>query len=222
MTVKQSYGMKLETILQSAVEKGHISQTTRNDLLRTKFWSGLRDSELKNASRYKYETTKDFDSLRKEIRAIELEISNSKASSRTSVPHNPITSSTDTTLENILKKIEKMDAKMTTFENTLSEIKQERGEQPNRGGRGQRPFWRGRGNQGRYNSQEQRSTSYQPQQYGRQSTPQGYQQWSSCTDSMNSNRSYETPGQYSRGYRSRGYSNRGYSNRGAYSSERKN
>lgn len=38
---------------------------------------------------------------------------------------------------------------------------------------------------------------------------------------MNSNRSYETPGQYSRGYRSRGYSNRGYSNRGAYSSERK-
>lgn len=35
---------------------------------------------------------------------------------------------------------------MTTFENTLSEIKQERGEQPNRGGRGQRPFWRGKGN----------------------------------------------------------------------------
>lgn len=168
MTVKQSYGMKLETILQSAVERGHVSQTARNDMLRTKFWSGLRDSELKNASRYKYETTKDFDSSRKEIRAIELEISNSKASSRTFVPHNPITSSTDTTLENILKKIEKMDAKMTTFENTLSEIKQERGEQPNGGGRGERPFWRGRGNQGRYNSQEQRSTSYQPQQYGKQ------------------------------------------------------
>ena len=57
--------MKLETILQSAVEKGHISQTARNDMLRTKFWSGPRDSEPKNASRYKYETTKDFDSLRK-------------------------------------------------------------------------------------------------------------------------------------------------------------
>ena len=119
------YGIKLETILQSAVEKGHISPDARNDMLRTKFWSGLRDTELKNASRYKYDTTENFDTLRKEIRAIELEISNSKSrpseipTSNTKVRHNPMTTSTttsDSVLDNILKKIEKMDQKMNTFE----------------------------------------------------------------------------------------------------------
>lgn len=52
------YGMKLKTILQAAVEKGDISQTAIKDMLRTKFWSDLRDSKLKNASRCKYETKK--------------------------------------------------------------------------------------------------------------------------------------------------------------------
>lgn len=55
---KKEYEMKLETILKSAVEKGHISQTAWNDMLRIKFWSGVRDSKLKNASMYKYETKK--------------------------------------------------------------------------------------------------------------------------------------------------------------------
>ena len=37
------YGLKLETILQSAVEKGHISPDARNETFRTTFWSGFRE-----------------------------------------------------------------------------------------------------------------------------------------------------------------------------------
>ena len=71
------YGMKLESIIQSAVEKGDISIVAKNQMLKSTFWSGLRDPLLKNSSRYKFDTTKDFDQLRKEIRAIELELANS-------------------------------------------------------------------------------------------------------------------------------------------------
>jgi hypothetical protein len=46
-------------------------------MLKSKCSSGLRDPLLKNSSRYKFDTIKDFDQLRKEIRAIELELANS-------------------------------------------------------------------------------------------------------------------------------------------------
>jgi predicted Zn-dependent protease len=42
------YGMNLESIIQSAVEKGDISIVAKNQMLKSKFWSGLRDPLLKN------------------------------------------------------------------------------------------------------------------------------------------------------------------------------
>ena len=218
------YGIKLETILQSAVEKGHISPDARNDMLRTKFWSGLRDTELKNASRYKYDTTENFDTLRKEIRAIELEISNSKSrpsetpTSNTKVRHNPLTTSTttsDSVLDNILKKIEKMDQKMNTFEQTLSKINQQRGDNSNRGGRNHGHFkYRGNRNynRGRFDSQQTNfddREQQQPMEYGNQ--PGYFNQGFSPKD----NSSYRG----NRGFRKgRGTSNSGNS----YTEKRKN
>jgi hypothetical protein len=96
------YGMKLESIIQSAVEKGDISFVAKNQMLKSKYWSGLRDPLLKNSSRYKFDTTKDFDQLRKEIRAIELELANSDKGI-TTVQHQPI-SSDSKKLDDILKK----------------------------------------------------------------------------------------------------------------------
>ena len=45
-------------------------------MLRSKFWSGLRDQQLRNASRQKYETIRDCSSLMREIRQIEQEEKN--------------------------------------------------------------------------------------------------------------------------------------------------
>jgi hypothetical protein len=49
-------------------------------MLRAKFWSGLRDPALKNATRYTYDIIQTFDELRKEVRAVELELEISGAS----------------------------------------------------------------------------------------------------------------------------------------------
>ena len=83
-------------------------------MLKSKFWSGLRDPLLKNLSRYKFDTTKDFDQLRKEIRAIELELGNSDKGI-TTVQHQPI-SSDSKKLDDILKKIDRMGKRLDTLE----------------------------------------------------------------------------------------------------------
>jgi hypothetical protein len=61
------YGMKLESILQKVYDTGILNPKVKNDMLRAKFWSGLRDPALKNATRYKYDIIKHFDELRKEV-----------------------------------------------------------------------------------------------------------------------------------------------------------
>ena len=37
------YGLKLENRLQLAVDKGVVGSKEKNEMLRSKFWSGLRD-----------------------------------------------------------------------------------------------------------------------------------------------------------------------------------
>lgn len=42
------YGLRLESILQRCIERKAISLDARNEMLRTKLWSGLNDSNLRN------------------------------------------------------------------------------------------------------------------------------------------------------------------------------
>ena len=65
-------------LLQRAVEKGHVTTTAKNDMLRNKFWTGLKDDQLKNSSRRKYDTIEEFGELLKEVRKIEQELSGSE------------------------------------------------------------------------------------------------------------------------------------------------
>ncbi|VDI13372.1 Hypothetical predicted protein [Mytilus galloprovincialis] len=88
-------------------------------MLRSKFWSGIRDPLLKNSSRYKFDTVKDFDQLRKEIRAIELELLNSEKPTSI-VQHQPI-SSDSVKLDDILKKIDRMGKRLDTLEKKTPE-----------------------------------------------------------------------------------------------------
>ncbi|XP_061185089.1 uncharacterized protein LOC133193136 [Saccostrea echinata] len=68
------FGMKLEGILQPCIERKAISNDVKNEMLRAKLWSGLCDNSLCNASRYKYDTINDFETLRKELRTIVLDM----------------------------------------------------------------------------------------------------------------------------------------------------
>lgn len=118
------YGMKLENILQKAFEKGKLSQEVRSDMLRTRFWSGLRDPALKNATRYKYDTIKNFDELRKEVRAIELELELSSTPKSSSATHQPVTAFSD--MSEMNKTLQSMNKKLEEFAGELKKLKEEK------------------------------------------------------------------------------------------------
>lgn len=69
-----AWGLRLEEILQKAIEKGHVKQDEKNDMLRTRFWKALRSDRLKNATRVHFESISNFELLRRAVRAEEHEM----------------------------------------------------------------------------------------------------------------------------------------------------
>lgn len=166
------YGMQLESLIQLAVEKGQINPAAKNEMLRSKFWSGLRDPSLKNASRYKYDTVMDFDQLRKEIRSIELDLSNYARSDSTEkkVQQHATTIQSDK-LDELSKSINTLNKKLENIEGEIKKMKEPKKTENqneknsgqgyrgyNRSGRfnrGQRGSFRGRGSYNNYSNQGQ-------------------------------------------------------------------
>ena len=66
------WSCRLEDILDKARERGELAGLTPDDMLRGKFWLGLK-SELREAARGKVERVQNFDELRMEVRRIESE-----------------------------------------------------------------------------------------------------------------------------------------------------
>ncbi|KAK3105374.1 hypothetical protein FSP39_023707 [Pinctada imbricata] len=119
------YGMRLESLLQTCIDRGDISHNARNDMLRTKLWSGLCNAELKNASRYKYDTITDFDSLRIELRSIELDMSSasvSKDTKRSTVSQINDTRS-EASMDAILSKLEMLNKRMDSMEREMKSVR---------------------------------------------------------------------------------------------------
>ncbi|XP_053380313.1 trichohyalin-like [Mercenaria mercenaria] len=69
------WGLRLENILQRAIEKGHIKEEQREDMLKARFWRHLYSEDLKNATRLSFETPKSFEELRRKVRIEENEMS---------------------------------------------------------------------------------------------------------------------------------------------------
>ena len=67
-----TWSCRLEDLLAKARSRGQVQDSAVDEMLRTKFWTGLTQ-KFKDSSRHKFDTIKDFDRLRVEIRAIEHE-----------------------------------------------------------------------------------------------------------------------------------------------------
>lgn len=76
------YSVRLEHLLCQT--NLHLDKETKNEMLRNRLWSGLRDSQLRNVSRYKFESVRDFSVLRRELRQIEQELEVSRRDRRQS------------------------------------------------------------------------------------------------------------------------------------------
>ena len=69
-----AWGLRLEEILQKAIEKGKVRREDRDEMQRNKFWRSLRNEKLKMTTRIDFQTIKSFDLLRKKVRAEEYEM----------------------------------------------------------------------------------------------------------------------------------------------------
>ena len=49
-----TYATRLENTLSNAVRTGHIEAFAKDNMLRSKFWTGLRNEQLRQATRHKY------------------------------------------------------------------------------------------------------------------------------------------------------------------------
>ena len=67
-----AWALRLEEIMQNAIDKGQIKEEEKDDLLRDKFWRSLRSERLKNATRIDFRTISNFKRLVKAVRTEEL------------------------------------------------------------------------------------------------------------------------------------------------------
>lgn len=126
-----NYGMRLENLIQTCIDMGKFNSESRNEMLRTKLWSGLSDIDLRNASRYKYDTIGDFEELRWKLRIIEVDLRTSASTSGTATGDKKQSqisqigiSDTDSSLNTIFNKLVDMDKRITEVE---KEVKRSRG-----------------------------------------------------------------------------------------------
>ena len=117
------YDMKLESILQKVYEIGIFNPKVRNDMPRAKFWSGLKDPELKKVTRYTYDIIKNFDELRKQVRAVELELEISGASKpENTATHQLVSAVSD--MSEFLKTLELLNKRLDNYEGELKKVKE--------------------------------------------------------------------------------------------------
>ena len=74
-----TWSIRLEDILQRAVDKGQVRRSDKDALLRDKFWRPRRSEKLKMATILHFSTSETFDLLREKVRTEELAIQPSSA-----------------------------------------------------------------------------------------------------------------------------------------------
>lgn len=85
-----AWACRLEDILDRACKQGQVVTGAMNEMLRTRFWTGLHPS-ISDAARHKFDTIKEFDAFVIAVRRIELELA--QRSTSNSDPPKPRTQS---------------------------------------------------------------------------------------------------------------------------------
>jgi hypothetical protein len=68
------WALRLESIIQLAIETGEIPESKKNSLLKQRFWKGLKSEKLRNNTRVTYESAETFEILRRKARVEEDEM----------------------------------------------------------------------------------------------------------------------------------------------------
>ena len=97
-------------------------------MLRTKFWSGLKNQQLKHSTRHLFDSLKDFQSLLREIRKVEQEeISSARPAAKQKVVQQQATQSlggSDKVGSQLLKQMNELMSRMSAMEKRLDSQQQ--------------------------------------------------------------------------------------------------
>lgn len=100
------WSCRLEDVIFQAAQKGALSNDAVPSTLKNKFWSGLLDSNIKNALRHKYKEV-EFTELLEEARSIEAESGSSQKKDKAKSQQ---VTGEDSKFDLLLKKMEAMEA----------------------------------------------------------------------------------------------------------------
>ena len=116
-----AFGCRLESMLQVAIQNGHISISARDDMLRSKCWTGLRSEKLKSQTRHKYDNILSYELLLREIRAVDMEI-NPEGQKVTKAQHKPMQTDTVQAM-NEKSAIDKLSEQMKSMMNKFKRFR---------------------------------------------------------------------------------------------------
>ena len=111
----------IERTLSRAVTLGHPDSIAKDAMLRSKFWTGLKSQTLKNSTRHLYDNIKDFKSLLREIRKVDMEESSINPPKKQSAQQLSGHVSTDDTNAKLLKQMEELMGRMKHMEDRLEQ-----------------------------------------------------------------------------------------------------
>lgn len=172
-------------MLQNAIDNGYLSKSSKNDLLRHKFWTSLSSERLKSQTRHKYDTLKNYDHLLLEIRKVEKEMiinktpaekvstdfKNSRLHQHGIAVEDEVEEKINKRIENLQTELEgKIDDKFNQILQKLDASKTDTRQSYSRGSSS-----RGNGNSGRgeYGRRNFHNNSYRGNQYRRPFNPRG-------------------------------------------------
>lgn len=135
-----SWCCRLEELIDGVERKGLISRRTKEEMLRSKMWTGLRDEKLKSATRFQYDTSKDYEDLVLSVRRVEQEMIPERVKAKTQAvqkmkrDHAYTKTSESTKTEEVLMGL---DDRLKKIEQNIEDLKQNQGSHSQtRGNRG--------------------------------------------------------------------------------------
>ena len=145
------WGLRLENVLQRAIEKNHVTGD-KNEMLKSKFLRSLYNQDLKNATKMYKESMHDFEGFRKKVREEEYEMKKvvtrqtdqRQNKGRQAAQHQPVINVSEDQVEVLKHLVERM----TSLEQNYQQRYQGYGRGQKRGRRGRGHGRRGGGRVG--------------------------------------------------------------------------
>ena len=165
------WSLRLEEILQRVAEKSSISAEQKNVMLKERFWRSLHSTELQNATQVYYHQTKDFEELRRKVRAEEYErfthkkalkdvntVQGKTALDKKETQHQPLTFNTDAQKreQELMKKLDILEKQIKANRNWQNRQRQRERRNQNQN-RNQTPQEQQQQQQQRQQQQEQQA-----------------------------------------------------------------